>query len=60
MALVDFPTERTRAACFACFDFAAGWSPSDNTCPACGRPIAQRLSPERRPSRPSMFEDTPQ
>ena len=53
--VLTFPTERTRAACYACFDFAEGAT----ACPVCGRGTGKRLPLERRPIRPPMFKDQP-
>lgn len=52
MNAISFPTNRTRAACYACFDFETG---TRHECPACGRGTGARLSEGQRPARPSMF-----
>ena len=59
MSLLDFPTEKTRASCYACFDMQMGGA-GDHECPECGRRYKSRLPARRRPSRPPMFKDTPQ
>ena len=56
MSVVTFPMNRTRAACYACFNFQTG---NIHVCPVCGRGTGARLPDSQRPSRPSMFDAQP-
>lgn len=52
MGVVTFPTNRTRAACYACFDFKSG---DKQICPVCQRGTGDRMAECDRPQRPNMF-----